>query len=239
MHSCDIDLLKNIQLYFGECGSIIKPHQRAQGPTGRQGQGENSFSAYAFRVFSIKEFHIILDHFEQYPLQSCKYADFIFFKEIILKIKCGEHLTVKGLQDIVNIKANLNRGLSPLLKEAFPKFVPVARASIETSLIPDPYWLAGFAEGESCFTISLNRDSAANTGYIVSLKFELSPDLRDEKLLQNIVNYMGCGKVYCLTTGSFNRGNYLVSKLSDILTKIIPFFLAYPLLGVKSKAFQN
>lgn len=180
-----------------------------------------------------------MDHFDRYPLQSCKHADFIFFKEIILKIRCGEHLTVKGLQDIVNIKANLNKGLSPLLKEAFPNFLPVPRSTVINPIVPTPNWLAGFAEGESCFTISLNKNSATKTGYIVSLKFELSQDLRDEKLLQNIVNYIGCGKVYRLTTGSFNRGNILVSKISDILNKIIPFFQDFPLLGVKSKAFKN
>lgn len=206
-----------------------------------------------------------MDHFDRYPLQSCKHADFIFFtlaptdseglragEEIILKIRCGEHLTVKGLQDIVNIKANLNKGLSPLLKEAFPNFLPVPRPTVINPIVPNPNWLAGFAEGESCFTISLNKNSATKTGYIVSLKFELSQDLRDEKLLQNIVNYIGCGKVYRLTTGSFNRGNILVSKISDILNKIIPFFQDFPLpparcpmvavgarVGVKSKAFKN
>ena len=190
-------------------------------------------------AWNFKNFDNILDHFDRYPLQSCKHADFIFFKEIILKIRCGEHLTVKGLQDIVNIKANLNKGLSPLLKEAFPNFLQVPRSTVINPIIPNPNWLAGFAEGESCFTISLNKNRATKTGYIVSLKFEISQDLRDEKLLQNIVNYIGCGKVYRLTTGSFNRGNILVSKISDILNKIIPFFQDFPLLGVKSKAFKN
>lgn len=232
-----MDLLKNIQLFFGGCGSIIKQAAPC---------AENSFSFTlaptwdrAGGVFSFKEFYNILDHFDQYPLQSCKHADFIFFKEIILKIRCGEHLTVKGLQDIVNIKANLNKGLSPLLKEAFPNFLPVPRATVVNPIVPSPYWFAGFSEGESCFTITFNKNSATKTGYIVSLKFEISQDLRDEKLLQNIVNYIGCGKVYRLTTGRFNRGNFMVSKISDILNKIIPFFRAYPLMGVKSKSFQN
>ena len=143
------------------------------------------------------------------------------------------------MTQLATLKILINYGLSDNLKEAFPNFLPVPRSTVINPIVPNPYWLAGFAEGESCFTISLNKNSATKTGYIVSLKFEISQDLRDEKLLQNIVNYIGCGKVYRLTTGSFNRGNILVSKISDILNKIIPFFQDFPLLGVKSKAFKN
>jgi len=39
----------------------------------------------------------------------------------------GEHLTVEGLQKIINIRASINKGLSPLLKEAFPNSVAVTR----------------------------------------------------------------------------------------------------------------
>jgi hypothetical protein len=56
----------------------------------------------------------------------------------------GEHLTVEGLQSIVNIRASsraqrgspartfgtaqdLNKGLKPALQEAFPNSVPVSR----------------------------------------------------------------------------------------------------------------
>ncbi|KAA8628022.1 hypothetical protein SMACR_12698 [Sordaria macrospora] len=39
----------------------------------------------------------------------------------------GEHLTNEGLQKIINIRASLNKGLSLLLKEAFPTSVAVSR----------------------------------------------------------------------------------------------------------------
>jgi len=40
-----------------------------------------------FRVFSIKELEIILNHFDQYPLISKKRADFLLFKEAFKLIK--------------------------------------------------------------------------------------------------------------------------------------------------------
>ncbi|GAA5135751.1 hypothetical protein GCM10023339_73930 [Alloalcanivorax gelatiniphagus] len=51
------------------------------------------------------------------------------------------HLTSEGLQEIVNIKASMNKGLSgmsPELKEAFPNVVNIPRPLIELSEIQDP-----------------------------------------------------------------------------------------------------
>jgi hypothetical protein len=50
-----------------------------------------------------------------------------------------EHLTNKGLLDIVNIKASLNLGLSEDLKNAFPNVVPKVRPVVELKAIQDPH----------------------------------------------------------------------------------------------------
>jgi hypothetical protein len=39
---------------------------------------------------------------------SQKASDFILFKQIIELIKNDEHLTIEGLQQIINIKASMN-----------------------------------------------------------------------------------------------------------------------------------
>lgn len=56
-------------------------------------------------------------------------------------MKRGEHFTSSGLKAIMNIRASMNRGLTPALKEAFPDYVPVDRPLIDiTKLLPtDPY----------------------------------------------------------------------------------------------------
>jgi len=53
-------------------------------------------------------------------LLTQKRADFLLFKQVINLIVRKEHLTTKGLLDIVSIKASLNSGLSENLKIAFP-----------------------------------------------------------------------------------------------------------------------
>jgi hypothetical protein len=48
------------------------------------------------------------------------------------------HLTEEGLQQIINLRASINLGLSDLQKSKFPNYNPVARPIISTTTIPDP-----------------------------------------------------------------------------------------------------
>jgi hypothetical protein len=49
-----------------------------------------------------------------------------------------EHLKPEGLQEIVNIRASLNLGLSEFLKARFPNTVAVNKPIIENKEISDP-----------------------------------------------------------------------------------------------------
>ena len=50
----------------------------------------------------------------------------------------NKHLTIEGLQEIVNLKVGLNLGLSDVLKSAFPNTTPVNKPIVENQLIPHP-----------------------------------------------------------------------------------------------------
>ena len=65
-----------------------------------------------FRVSSVKELNIIVNHFDKYPLITQKWSDFMLFKQALDLIKCKKHLTLEGLQEIVNIKASMNLEIS-------------------------------------------------------------------------------------------------------------------------------
>jgi hypothetical protein len=56
-------------------------------------------------------------------------------------MKKGEHLTSEGLKAIINIRASINRGLTPALKEAFPNYAPAHRPLVYSQkLLPiHPY----------------------------------------------------------------------------------------------------
>lgn len=91
-----------------------------------------------FVVRSLDDILKIISHWDNYPLITKKKADFILFKQIIHKVVKGEHLSAKGLQEIVNIRASMNLGLSDSLKTIFPNTVPVDRPLIENITVPHP-----------------------------------------------------------------------------------------------------
>lgn len=55
--------------------------------------------------------------------------------------------------------------------------------------------------------------------------------------MQSLVKYLDCGVIELDTRG--NAVNYSVLKFSDIVSKIIPFFKEYPIIGIKSKYFEG
>jgi hypothetical protein len=74
---------------------------------------------------------------KKYPLISQKAADFILFEQIVELMNKGEHISIDGLQQIINIKASINLGISESVKSEF-EVKPVKRPIIETTSIPDP-----------------------------------------------------------------------------------------------------
>lgn len=165
---------------------------------------------------------------DKYPLLTKKRADFELFKKIVIMMKNKEHLNMEGLNQIISIKASLNKGLTPLLCQHFLDIVPCERPQFELPKSFDPFWLLGFVEGEGCFYVK-TYDRVAKNNCIVTLKFILSQHSRDRLLLQSLIHYLGCGRIE--ETPIIAR--LVISKPEDIQTKVLPFFAKYPLIGTK------
>jgi hypothetical protein len=129
LHEKDRLLLESIRTYFGGVGNITK-------------LGKDTIQ---YRVNSTKDLKVIIDHFIKYPLITKKQADFELFKQIVEMLSRKEHLTREGLQQIVNLRASINDGLSDELKSAFPNTKQTSRPKVEFEGIPDPNWVSGFA----------------------------------------------------------------------------------------------
>nr|QID02896.1 hypothetical protein [Orbilia oligospora] len=222
LHKKDLDLLKRIQFSFGGIGSIYI---------------KESHSVAYYTVNSVSDLtNVIIPFFFKNLLLTNKRADFILFNQIIELINQNEHFCMEGLQKILNIKASINIGLSLELKEGFPATKPVSRPIVDKSLI-NPWWLAGFIDGEGCFLISIRESNIYKVGYQVTLIFQISQHLRDLELMTRIVEYLQAGRL-------IHRKNhplvvYTVTKFSDIEEKIIPFLEKYRLQGVKRLEFEN
>jgi hypothetical protein len=147
-----------------------------------------------------------------------------------------EHLTENGLQEIVNIKASHNLGLSDMLKEAFPNTEAVHRPRVKDQKIPHPQWVSGFVSGEGCFYANISKSSTSKVGFNVRLRFILSQDVRDEQLMESLVTYFNCGRLEKTKEGMV----YLVvTKFLDNYDNIIPFFIKHQIEGVKHLDFKD
>lgn len=186
---------------------------------------------------SFKDLKVIVEHFDKYTLITQKRADFELFKMLLDLLSRKEDLTPYLLQQIVNIRASLNNGLSDELKIVFPNTIPVPRSEVSFTGIPDPHWLAGFTDGEGSFRISVQKTKTYNQSTIVALLYSIGQHSRDAELLKGLIEYLGCGQHYPRSDCEF--GEYHVKKRDDIIDKIIPFFDKYPLQGVKSLDYAD
>lgn len=197
---------------------------------------KNDQDSIQYKVQSIKELGVIIDHFEKYPLISKKQADYMLFKMAVELITRKEHLTIEGLKKIIAIKASMNKGLSDELKAVFsPDLKPVERPHNLDCKIIDPNWLAGFSTGEGCFSVGLKKAPTHLSGFQVILIFQLTQHNRDEQLMTSFIDYLGCGNVYKVYKDNEDSScvRFTVTKFNDLTDKVIPFFNKYPIFGVK------
>jgi hypothetical protein len=210
----------------------------------------NGKNSVQYVVESIKELQVIVDHFNKYPFVTEKASDFLIFKQCFEIIKQREHLTEKGLLSLIGLKSSLNWGLSDSLKEAFPNVTFVDRPEYIFNGIPDPYWLAGFTSGDGSFHLNLKK-SDTNVSQRVSLRFSINLNIRDAEVLKGLVIYFNTlNKKSTVVKGMLNPKNQYVSKsentvslaitkTSELIEVIIPFFEKYPIQGVKSLDFAD
>ena len=222
LHKKDIDLLEKIQAYWG-VGKIHK-------------HGKDSLQ---FRVESIKDLQIIINHFENYPLISAKVTDYILFKKALDIIELQEHLNQEGLLKLVGIKASLNLGLNSHLKEAFPNWenIQYNKPDYIFSGIPNPNWMAGFCSGDGSFNIKISKSSTSKLGSRVQLRFSIGLNIREKALVKYLVSYFNLSENLKNTYLGDNYASFQIVNFLDIMNIIIPFFEAYPVQGKKSLDF--
>lgn len=138
LHKKDTELLNSIQAFFGV------------------GRITSDSDSVHYRVERISDLvNSIITHLDKYPLISQKKADYELFKRFVFIINEKLHLTKEGLQNLVNIKASMNKGVSEVLLAEFPNTNPVYRPDVKIPEVTDirPNWLAGFTSGDGCFFI--------------------------------------------------------------------------------------
>ena len=215
LHKRDLPLILQFQRYLGGIGSVHLSSTK---------------NMVNFSIDSIKDLINLINHFEKYPLQTQKAADFLLFKQVVNIMVNKDHLSIEGLHQIINIKASMNLGLSDFLKSEFKEFTPVSRPIINTKNIPDPNWISGFVSGDGNFDVKISQ-STNKLGYRVQLRFRITQHIRDIELMELLVKYFGSGMIYKYSNN--NAVSITISNFTDITETIIPFFNNNPLLGIK------
>lgn len=130
----------------------------------------------------------------------------------------------------------MNLGLSKDLKIEFPDIVPIKRPLVTINPKIETDCIVGFAEGEGCFFIKLAKN-IINSKYQITSGFQITQYNRDVELITNLTTIFGCGRVERHYAGP--ALNFIVTKLTDLNQKIIPFFEKNSLKGSKFKNFLD
>ena len=185
LHIKDLSLLYSIQQFFG---------------VGRIKFRGNRLSAIYYVASLSDLINVIIPHFIKYPLLTQKSADFFLFKMVVELMRKKEHLTIEGLTKVINIRASMNKGLTDILKFNFPNFTPVNRPIISLPAILEPYWVLGFCDGESNFSINIFQSKTHSIGFQVQLKFRVTQHNRDLLLLNKLIEFFNCGQIEQINT---------------------------------------
>ena len=95
-HERDVQVLHALKAHFG-CGVVRVNH------------GDRM----AYRVRSMKHLlEYIVPFFVKHPLKTRKNVDFLKFRDVLLLMEVGNHLTAEGVERIRSIAQQMNRGRS-------------------------------------------------------------------------------------------------------------------------------
>ena len=104
-----------------------------------------------------------------------------------------------------------------------------------------PQYIVGFIDGEGCFAISIGKHQTLKQKREIKLEFEIELRSDDRPILERIQAVFGCGRIYDLAYERYGwhpHVKYKVSRLEDLVHKVIPFFRRYPLQAKKARSFQ-
>ena len=208
------------------------------------GQGQSDLQTYNrdscsyLRVRGIKAVcKVVIPLFDGHPLLPKKGNDYRKFREIVVMMDLGEHLTPKGWRRAVEIAYSMNsarerkRPASELLEvEAGKKIRPKTKPS------PDlrhpakrprrrlsysiSHYVSGVVQGDGGFAASYRPDGR------IDLSFYLGMSKDSIEVMETVRDHLGCGRIYSVSA-FYSR--LMVTSLDSLAGKVLPHFREYPL----------
>jgi len=100
-----------------------------------------------------------------------------------------------------------------------------------------PWFISGLVAGEGCFSVSFTLHERLNVGIETRPSFSISLNRRDLALIQQVQTFFQCGAIrYSRSDRTYK---YEVRSVQDLVSKVLPHFVQYPLQGSKSEDFAK
>jgi len=99
------------------------------------------------------------------------------------------------------------------------------------------YYLAGFADGEGCFSVALKKQEGTRFGWVLDPVFHVTQHESNRATLELLVNVLGCGRII-QKPGQESTLQFYVDNRRQLLEKVLPFFREHRLIG-KNADFEK
>lgn len=163
-----------------------------------------------YKVQGFKNCLKIKAHFLTYPLLTYKLVYFKLWCSMLNIIENKSHLTMKGLFQLVVIKASFPKGLTSILIDKFPSIQPIALPSYLPDLTNINYfWLCGFITCDGSFFISVQKS--------ITPVISIAQDIKSIILMKGILDFLGFGT---MAPSRIKVQEIRITKLSDVITFI-------------------
>lgn len=97
-------------------------------------------------------------------------------------------------------------------------------------------YLSGFADGEGCFCVSVNRSGRHRLGWEIRPSFSVSQNADRAEVLELFQKTLGCGLIR--PDRSDKTLKFEVRSVPDLATKVLPHFERSPIVSSKRKDFE-
>lgn len=223
----NLKLLELVQSFFDGDGLISKDN-----------------NTYHYVIRNRNHLRKVLNHFYNYPLQTTKHIHFLLWSKVLDLIERKEHSTLTGFMEVVAIKSVFPTGMKDSVKAAFPDVNPIIKPEfLDNSYELNGHWIAGFTQADGSFGLNFYKVPAMRLGYSCRPCLRITQHKRDLIVLKRILEYFGCGILIKCPSKSKSAENLVydinISKFSDIVNIVIPFFQQYAIYGAKHADFLD
>jgi hypothetical protein len=184
-----------------------------------------------FTVSSLDDIlNVIIPLFDKHPVRAGKLKSYLIFKQVALMLKDKKHLTIEGLLQILFLSYFSNETTTKRSEESLSKILTYLESKlgelpkVDNIIVPTigelpPFsldFVIGLIEFDGSFNVSFKTSRRR-----VVVNFTVVQDSSCFSLLNDLVSFFSCGKVYSLSSAA---SRYQVESLDSIVNNVIPLF---------------